>query len=144
MIDERQVKAIELLIAGEHTKTNIAKIVGVSRTTLYSWMDDVEFMENLNKRLQQIQTIVEKELNAKLPEAISRYWELANTTTDPRVKEKCYSYWIDRVMGKTTSKLDIGIEAKQMVANQDDILADIQELDDNAIELDAADIEETE
>lgn len=31
IIDEQKRKAIELLVSGEHTKTDCAKLVGVSR-----------------------------------------------------------------------------------------------------------------
>lgn len=42
MLDEIRLKAIDMLIGGEHTKTDIAKVCGKSRTWLYDIMDEPE------------------------------------------------------------------------------------------------------
>ncbi len=41
-LTENQITAVELLAKGE-TKTEAAKQAGVSRTTLYEWMEQAEF-----------------------------------------------------------------------------------------------------
>jgi len=112
IIDEQKRKAIELLVAGEYTKTDIAEIVGVSRQCIYNWLDNGDFVKALDTRLQSITTLAEKEFDAKLEKAIDEYWKLAMTTQDSRTKEKALSYWIDRCLGKTTTKLDVSSEVK--------------------------------
>ena len=37
MLDERQYKAIALLVENQYKKTDIADIVGVSRQAVYDW-----------------------------------------------------------------------------------------------------------
>lgn len=49
IIDEQKRKAIELLVSGEHTKTDIATLVGCSRQALYQWLADKDFTAELNR-----------------------------------------------------------------------------------------------
>ena len=126
MIDERQRQAIELLVSGEHTKVEIAKSVGISRGTLYNYLDNEEFMGELNKRLQDVKTLAEKEFDAKLDTAIDLYWKLATSPdTDNRTKQIALSYIIDRSLGRTTSKTEISNSTIDTKVTEDDILSAI-------------------
>lgn len=130
MIDERQIQAIELLISGEHTVTRIGELVGVSRQTIWNWTNDEEFKAELDKRLQEIKTNAAKQFDAKLDKAIDLYWELAtDSKTDKRTKQIALSYWIDRSLGKTTTKLDIADDRNITNVSEEDILADIERVD---------------
>ena len=126
MLDERQIKAIELLIAGEETKTDIAKIIGISRQTLYSWMSDGEFIAEMDKRLQDIKTQAQKTFDARLDKAVNEYWKLAMTTTDVRTKQIALSGWIDRCLGRATSRVEMSDNKEQDKINEDDLLANIE------------------
>lgn len=42
-MDERKAKALELMLTGNYTITDIANIVGVNRHTIYKWMKKPEF-----------------------------------------------------------------------------------------------------
>lgn len=127
MIDERKRQAIELLIEGRETKSNIANIVGVSRQCLYNWFEDKEFMAEMDSRLQQIKNLAEKEFNSKLPRAIDEYWHLIQTTKDSRTKEKALAYWIDRSLGKVTTKHEITAKQDTDKVDDDILQAEIEE-----------------
>ena len=116
---------IELLISGEYKMQEIADLVGVARNTLYTWLEREEVKAEMNKRLQEIRTNASKLFDAKLDKAIDEYWKLAMTTTDVRTKQIALSYWIDRSLGKTTTKLDIADSRADTSVSDDDILTAI-------------------
>jgi len=97
MLDERQIRAIEMLVTGDYTKTEIAKEVNVSRQAIYDWIkSNGEFKAELDRCLQDIKHQASKDFTSKLPQAIKEYWKICNGSTDLRTKEKALQYWIDR------------------------------------------------
>ena len=131
MIDERQRKAISLLVAGEHSKVDVARLSGVSRTTLYKWLNDGEFNKEMDKRLTEIKNQTQKELNSKLPKALDLYWDLATSDkTDCRTKQIALSYIIDRCLGKPVARTEMTDNRSDTNINTEDILDDITEIDD--------------
>ena len=55
MLKPKQLKAIELM-ANPDTALNRTKImeeVGIGRTAFYAWLKDAEFLEALNKKVEQ-------------------------------------------------------------------------------------------
>lgn len=130
MIDKRQRKAIELIVSGEHTMTRVSELVGVSRTSIYNWMNDEEFNTELSKRTQQIKNMAQKEFDTKLNTAIDLYWKLAtDENVEARTRQVALSQWIDRSLGKTTSKLEMSDNRVDKNISEDDILADIDEIE---------------
>ena len=129
MIDERHIKMIELLISGEYKMGEIADLVGVSRQTIYDWLKRDDVKAELDNRLREVRTNASKLFDAKLDKAIDEYWKLAMTTTDVRTKQVALSYWIDRSLGKTTTKLDIADGRIDNNISEEDILADIERVD---------------
>jgi len=108
MLDEKKLLAIQLLIEGNLSKTEIAEKCNKSRTWLYEYViNDYECKAELDRRLRDIKTLGEKEFNAKLGMAIDEYWKLIQTTQDTRTKEKALAYWIDRSLGKTATKIEV-------------------------------------
>ena len=130
MIDEKKVKCIELMIDGEHNKTEIAKIIGIDRTTIYNWLQDKEFTAAFDSRLQEVNDLAHKEFNAKLPKAIDEYWKLAMTTNDSRTKETALYKWIERSLGKVSSNLVITPGANKVEVDDDTIEQEINELEE--------------
>lgn len=53
-LSENQLKAIDLLISGEYTKTEIAKKCDISRRQLYRWLEDESFKKVYCERLDEI------------------------------------------------------------------------------------------
>jgi len=131
MIDEKKRKCIELLVSGEHNKTDIAKIVGIDRTTIYNWLADNEFVTELNSRLQQIKDVAQKEFDSKLLIAIDEYWKLAMTTNDTRTKETALYKWIERGIGKVSNSITVSTEVKPIP--EKDILEDFENEDQSDI-----------
>lgn len=107
MLDDRKTLAIQHLAEGEKTKTDIAKMIGVSRQALYNWLDDDEFKAELDRRLQQRKVLVEKIIDSKLENAVDQLIDLANTTDNARVKAQTLQYIIDRGLGKATNRVEM-------------------------------------
>lgn len=107
ILDDRKTLAIQHLAEGEKTKTDIAKMIGVSRQALYNWLDDDEFRAELDRRLQQRKVLVEKIIDSKLENAVDQLIDLANTTENARVKAQTLQYIIDRGLGKAINRVEM-------------------------------------
>ncbi|QSQ09780.1 hypothetical protein H0A61_02161 [Koleobacter methoxysyntrophicus] len=109
MLDDRKLKCIELLALGTETKTDIAKIVGVSRQAIYDWLDDAEFKAELDRRLQQRKVWGEKKLESMITKAVDRIWEEIETTDNSRVRAELLKYIVDRALGRVPMKADVTV-----------------------------------
>jgi DNA-binding XRE family transcriptional regulator len=131
MLDDKKLQAIDYLASGEYTKTEVAKLVGVSRTSLHKWLSkDEEFIAKLNERLQEIKDQCQKEFYYRLPIAIEEYWKLAMTTNDSRTKEAALSKWIERALGRVTNQLIVTAETKQNIIDDDMIEAELKQVEE--------------
>ncbi|MGF7057200.1 phBC6A51 family helix-turn-helix protein [Brassicibacter mesophilus] len=128
MLDQQKILAIQLLVDGELSRTDIAKKVGVSRQALYNWLDNDEFKAELNRRIQDRKVLCEKIIDSKLQDAVDKLWELQLSTQNSRVKAEVLKYFIDRALGKPASKLEMNDsrENKENITDND-ILANIEE-----------------
>jgi len=131
MLDELRLKAIDLLIEGTTTKAEIAKQCGRSRTWLYDIMDEKDVMVEVNRRLRQIQIFGENKLKATVQDRINNIIDLATNADSEKVRLEANVYLTNRVLGNTTTKIDITAEAKQpdqvdFDAELDNIAVDIE------------------
>lgn len=126
MLDETRLKAIDLLIAGTTTKVEIAKMCGMSRTWLYDIMDEPEVVAEMNRRLQRIKTFGENQLKATLQDRINNIIALATNAESEKVRLDASIYLTNRVLGNTTTKLDISASTKQ--TEQVDFDAELDEI----------------
>lgn len=131
MLNEKQVRSIELLISGEHSIQAIADAVGVSRQTLHKWRtENEEYQDEYDKRLQATTGLVTQKFNERLDIAVESLYDIM---TDPSVatreRKDAAIYWINRVVGSPTSKQEITDIRKELNITEDDILADIDEIE---------------
>lgn len=111
MLDRDKILAIELLVDNKLNKTDIAKECKKSRQWLYeSVINDVECRAEWDKRLQQIQTHGVNIIKSNLQKSIDNIIDLANNSESEKIKADCNFYLIDRVLGKTTTKLEVTAE----------------------------------
>lgn len=111
-LNERQQKVIELYAEGTSV-TNIAKLCGVSRTTIYSDLDNDEVKAGVDRCLAEIKSQVEKQVVNKLDSYISELDRLALTSKSEKTRLDALQYLMDRGLGKPSSKSDINIEDKR-------------------------------
>src|SRR5690625_1315496 len=104
MLDDRKILAIQHLAEGVETRSKISKLVGISRTTLYDWLDDEEFRAELNRRIHQRKNLVETVIDSKLDEMVNQLARLATTSDNDMVKSQIMKWWIEMGIGKATNK----------------------------------------
>lgn len=106
MLDKRKLDAIEYLIEDQKNDTEIAKLVGISPRQFARWKIDSEFIKEWQKRTSYIRHQAHKGFDVKLETAMSKLWEIINSDTDVRTREKALEYWINRSLGTPTNKIE--------------------------------------
>jgi DNA-binding XRE family transcriptional regulator len=107
LLPQNQQAAASVLASGSMDKQQIAKTIGVSRTTLYNRMKDEKFKAEVDSLKHEIKVFGQDMIAGKLAEAVHKYGDLIDSTGNQRVKAEGYQYFINRNLGKPTSKLDI-------------------------------------
>lgn len=102
MLTEQQSQAIDYMIEGQN-KTNIAKLIGVSRNTLYNWMELKEFQEEKQLRLDESKVVARNKISTKVSKCIDIIYEIAVTSKDTRTKFQAAKYLCDQYIGSPTA-----------------------------------------
>ena len=120
MLTKDQEKMITMLIEGERI-TDIAKKIGVSRQTIYSWKDSDDVKAELDRRRQDIASqgnaCILKDVNTYIDE-VKR---IAKNSTDQRVKFSANKYLIDRTLGVPTATGDEDIDETNDSVNENEL-----------------------
>ena len=103
MITEQQSKMIDYLIQGE-TKTDIGKLLGVSRQTIHVWSQLKEVKEEKQKRLNDIKKEAKNKIATKVDNCIDVIYEIAVKSKDTRTKFQAAKYLCDQLIGSPTSE----------------------------------------
>ena len=103
MITEQQSEMIDLLISGEQ-KTNIAAKLGVSRQTIYAWLQLKEVKKEKQKRLNDIKKEAKNKIATKVDNCIDVIYDIALKSKDTRTKFQAAKYLCDQFIGSPTSE----------------------------------------
>ena len=103
MITEQQSKMIDYLIQGE-TKTDIGKLLGVSRQTIHVWSQLKEVKEEKQKRLNDIKKEAKNKIATKVDNCIDVIYEIAVKSKDTRTKFQAAKYLCDQFIGSPTAE----------------------------------------
>ena len=103
MITEQQSEMIDLLISGEQ-KTNIATRLGVSRQTIYAWLQLKEVKKEKQKRLNDIKKEAKNKIATKVDNCIDVIYEIALKSKDTRTKFQAAKYLCDQFIGSPTAE----------------------------------------
>lgn len=112
---------MELIIQGE-TISDIAKMMKVSRGTIYNWLDDENFKADLNKQRQEIKDASKERINANIGIYIGELHKIATTSQSEKARIEASVYLLNRVLGTPTRV-------------QQDITEDVNK-EDNSINID--------
>ena len=140
MLTEQQNNAINLLLEGK-TKSAVAKEIGVSRTTLYKWLEDKEFIAEQHRRGQKMCEEALNDVKLDVKKLLNELEKIALTSENENIRLSAINSLLDRVLGRPTSRQEVSIDkATESDIELDDIdtlLEEDTELD-NVIELDKA------
>ena len=129
MITEQQSKMIDYLIQGE-TKTDIGKLLGVSRQTIHVWSQLKEVKEEKQKRLNDIKKEAKNKIATKVDNCIDVIYEIAVKSKDTRTKFQAAKYLCDQFIGSPTAeKPEQSEETNKIVINlEDDDIPNVKDI----------------
>lgn len=138
MITQQQSEMIDYIIAGNN-KTETAKLLGVSRNTVYDWLKIKEVQEEKKKRIEEIKADTRTSLTPKVKNVFDEIYKLAINCKDNRVKFQACKYICDQVIGAPSidksvqedEKKDITVTLFDDDPSVDDMLAKIEEKEIN-------------
>lgn len=102
MITEQQSEMIDYIIAGNN-KSDTAKLLGVSRQTVHTWLNLPEVIEEKQKRLKEFKENAKSSLTPKIKNCFDKMYDLAMTCKDSRVSFQACKYICDQVVGTPTA-----------------------------------------
>lgn len=120
MLTKDQEKMITMLIEGERI-TDIAKKIGVSRQTIYSWMNKDDAKAELDQRRQDIKTQGNAYILKDVQTYIDEVKRIAKDSTDQRVKFSANKYLIDRTLGVPTATGDEDMDNNSDSVNENEL-----------------------
>lgn len=106
-ITEDQSKMIDLILEGRKM-TEIAKELNIYRSRLYRWIERPEVKAELETRRRQLKKSASDKITGQVNSLVDKMLDLAENSTDNRVKYNAIKYLLDRCLGTpvTAGKLD--------------------------------------
>ncbi|BDC01856.1 TPA: helix-turn-helix domain-containing protein [Clostridium perfringens] len=131
ILAEKHLKAIDLIIEGKNL-TDISKILKVSRTSIYNWLKDKEFNNELNKRKREIKSKGMDKMLCELELHLNNISDLALNSSSDAVRLNASSFYVEHVLGKATTKIEATTDSKEdeKDMNMDEILAQVDNIVD--------------
>ncbi|MCE9656488.1 carbon monoxide dehydrogenase [Clostridium celatum] len=102
-LDERQLKAIELLAIGE-TISSTANIVGVNRKTISEWKKQDKFKVELDRQVTELKSNVEKKILSNINPMMDKLIKIALKSSSDKTSLDAIIYALNRVLGTPTNK----------------------------------------
>lgn len=130
-LNKQQLAAAQLLAIGTIDKQDIAKQVGISKTTLYNWINkNEEFMAEVDSVKRDFKNFGMQLMEARLIDAVNGYWTLIEKSNNDMVAAKGYEFFIERSLGKLTNNHSITTQVENLKPIDEDILeAEFEEFD---------------
>lgn len=107
VLNEKQIQAIELIAQGE-TLTDVARIIGVSRTSVSTWRNKNElFKAELDKYVQGLKDGVDKRIMNNINPLVDRAIRIALKGKSDKTSLDAIIYLLNRVLGTPTNKTQV-------------------------------------
>lgn len=100
-LDNRQLKAIELLASGETIRV-VADSVGVNRKTIYDWLKKENFKAELDRQVKELKSNVEKKLLSNVNPFLDELTKIALYSESDKTRLDAITYCINRLVGTPT------------------------------------------
>lgn len=94
---------VEYLICGEN-KSNIAKLLNISRQTVYAWLELDEVKEYKAKRLEEIKKDAKSKIATRVNTCLDEIYNIAIKSKDMRTKFAAAKYICDQFIGVPTKE----------------------------------------
>lgn len=120
MLDGRKMRLIETKLQyPTATNTELAKMAGVSRQSVWQWLTkDVEVKTELDRRLQAITQNANMHLRSQTDKLMDSMLDLAlDSSTEARTRNSALQYLLDRSLGRATEQINIDLQESTDSAN---------------------------
>lgn len=97
-MEEIKSKVIDDILEGKKM-TEIAKENGLYRSILYRWLKDDAFKAELEARRAQLRKSASDKITGRVNNLVDKMLDLAENSTDNRVKYNAIKYLLDRALG---------------------------------------------
>ncbi|MCX2853752.1 phBC6A51 family helix-turn-helix protein [Bacillus sp. KeR2] len=122
MLDERKLKAIELLVEGKLNRTEIAKEVGVTRPTLYNWEKEEEYSQEYDRLLHYKKLSVRREVSRDTKAFFENLKKISESSTNDNARVKATQLLLAYTEGNPENILNIKDDR-----NNDNVSKDVLE-----------------
>ncbi|MBP3931840.1 MAG: helix-turn-helix domain-containing protein [Peptostreptococcaceae bacterium] len=126
-LDNRQLKAIELLASGETIRV-VADSVGVNRKTIYDWLKKENFKAELDRQVKELKSNVEKKLLSNVNPFLDELTKIALYSESDKTRLDAITYCINRLVG-TPTKVQQDITGEDTKENNIDIDSVLEEIE---------------
>lgn len=127
ILSKEQSEMIDMMLEGV-PMTNIAKKLGVHRSTLYVWKDLDYVRVELERRRRQLGKAARDKLINKVGDYVDNLIELANNSTDQRVKLQANKYLLDQAIGSPGTVKEDDKDIVKDVGNKDILQKDLDNI----------------
>lgn len=127
-LDDRQLKAVELLATGE-TVSATAKKVGVNRKTIGEWKKQDKFKAEVDRLVAELKSGVEKKILTNINPMLDKLMDIALKSDSDKTSLDAIIYAINRLCGTPTNKT-------QEISSDND-KTDIVDIDDMLNKIDS-------
>lgn len=131
-LGEKHYRCIEMIIEGNKI-TEIAKLLGASRQSIYNWLDDDVFKAELNKQRQEIKKQGQDKILSKFDIYLNKIHDIALNSPSDNVKLNALEFLVEHVLGKATSKIEQTTKEDTKNNKQEDIDDLLKELEEDHI-----------
>ena len=128
MLDERKERCITYILEGL-PYTAIADLISCSRQSIYEWLKNDEFVTELNRRRQEIVVSGNNMILNKLSKYVNGVDAIALDSESDKSRLDALTYMIDRVLGKTTTRIEATAADNKDNVNIDVLDKEINEID---------------
>ncbi len=98
MVTNQHSEMLDYLLEGKNP-TEIARLINVSRQTIYNWLN-LEYVQiELDKRKEDLRKQARDKINSHVCTYVDNMKDLACNAKDPRVRYQANKYLIDQAIG---------------------------------------------
>ena len=135
MLSDKQIQAANMLLE-KKKKTDIARDLGIQRSTLYSWIDNEEFKLFMDKRREELLKATMNDMKSDIGVLIDQVKKIALTSDNENTRLTACQMILDRVLGKAVAKSEIELNTNDNATNEVDLDSLLEDKDSNVIDLD--------
>lgn len=128
IITKEQDIMIDMLLQGE-TISDIAKKIGVTRQSIYTWKDKEHCKVELEARRHMLKKSAHDRITRDVCTYVDNIKDLANNSTDQRVRLQANKYLIDQSLGApATVKEDNNVIGKEEAKDTNTLKKELEDI----------------